>query len=95
MKSYPTPRNECPHCGYQGDCAGPAAAKYMRAPKLGDISLCLNCAKPAFFTESLSLRAPTPEEKALLSSNPEIIEAQIIHAGIVGDRDLRKGRRQA
>ena len=89
MKSYQTPANICPHCGYRSDRASGAFDDLPSGPKPGNVSLCLNCGKAAIFTDNLSLRKPTAPEKAELSQDPRILEAQIVRSGVI-DQDLRK-----
>lgn len=47
----------CPFCGYEMD-----AASGKREPNPGDISICISCAQPLVFTQTMQLRAMTPAE---------------------------------
>jgi hypothetical protein len=51
------PVSACPLCGYQTD-----AASGLGAPVPGDLTVCLQCASPLRFTDTLQLRAVSPDE---------------------------------
>lgn len=80
---------KCPACGYKQDSATSAYGDHK--PKGGDLSICLNCGAIAMFNDDLTLRPPNEKEKRDIAANTQVIQAQLIRAGIV-DRDLRKGR---
>lgn len=50
MKDYRTAARRCPHCGYMLN--GAANATGERAPRNGDISICIMCAGIATFEGS-------------------------------------------
>jgi hypothetical protein len=60
-------------------------------PKEGDYSMCLSCGAVSIFTKDLQLRKPTREEQFEIDTDPRLTEAQIVRAGMVGDK--LKGRK--
>lgn len=60
MKETITPKNSCPVCGHPFDCASDLLTDAM--PKVGDISMCIECGAASVFTADLTSRAPTVEE---------------------------------
>lgn len=66
-------RGECLHCGYSfdtHDMAERTGDKFhgfsdKKKPKVGDVSICLNCGNVMIFTRD-GVRAPSDKEKAEL-----------------------------
>lgn len=58
----------CLKCGHVVDRAsGPGG----RAPKDGDVTICVNCAHVMIFGRDLALRNPSPEELKDILSDPQ------------------------
>lgn len=60
--------NQCPYCGTQNDGLthiGPVEAP----PQPGDFSVCFTCARPALFSNALSLLRLTLEEQKEADEN--------------------------
>jgi hypothetical protein len=87
MNTTETPGNVCLKCGYKFEAASGAYDNAI-TPEEGDISVCLNCGAALVFNKDLSLRYPTPEEKAEITMNKEVLQAQIVRAHVV-TKDLR------
>lgn len=64
----------CPWCGYHSECAT-YTLRGRVAPKPGDVSVCIKCARPAVFAE-VGLRRPTESELAVFQADPDVIRAQ-------------------
>jgi hypothetical protein len=79
---------KCLACGYKHDAATEIIHDHGVKPRAGDISVCLNCGALAIFNADLTLRLPTTEEKADLTFNKDVLEAQIARAATV-TKDLR------
>jgi rubredoxin len=82
-----TPGNKCLVCGYRFEAA--SGMTHDHKPGEGDISICLNCGAALIFNKDLSLRFPTPEEKAYITMDRDVLNAQIARAHVVTE-DLRK-----
>ena len=87
MKSRAIPKLTCPYCGYLFD-----QAFGDRRPKGGNASLCLGCGKVSLFNEDLTMRVPTKNEQLEIDVNPQVIEAQIMLAGMRGGRQLEENK---
>jgi hypothetical protein len=82
------PEQRCSRCGYRMDATTSAFGEHK--PKPGDVSLCMACGGVSVFTETLHMRAPTPEELDNINKNPQVLAAQMAIAHIVGDKLKRK-----
>jgi hypothetical protein len=54
---------------------------HERQPYPGAVSICVKCGLVQVFDDKLMLRYPTPEESALIESDPTVIKLQIWRAG--------------
>jgi len=61
-----------------------------RTPSAGDASMCLMCGHIMVFNEDLTVREPTAEENAQIRSDPDIIQADIVRAGVVSKKKSDK-----
>jgi hypothetical protein len=103
MEETLIPKASCPKCGYRMDRTSDPHGGDAR-PSEGDASVCLACGNVSVFNSDLSMRQPTAAEKELFDRDPQILEAQMARAYVVGDklkdRDERRraqseGRRRA
>lgn len=79
--SHQIPRTGCPYCDYKVDqSSDPYGTDAI--PHAGDISLCLECGKPSLYTEGLGLRIPSTDEMVGISLLPQVVEVQIVIAGL-------------
>jgi hypothetical protein len=85
MSSHATPAT-CPHCSYEIDASTGVFQDEAIKPSEGSVSICLNCGKLSVFTKNLKLRKPTAAEFALFSSDPRIIQAQIVRTGVMAEK---------
>ena len=60
-----TARCDCPHCG----TILTAATGTGESVALGDITICIHCARPSVFDIGLVLRKPTKAEAAEIAAN--------------------------
>lgn len=74
--------NLCPHCEYVSTLTTGLYEGAGHKPNPGDASLCIKCGKVSVFGEDLRLRLPTEQEAAILFSDPRVMEASIVLAGI-------------
>lgn len=65
----------CPWCSARHDDAMIVDAAGWQPPKVGDVSLCISCAKPGIWT-AYGLRLPTPAESTELMASPLL--AQVV-----------------
>jgi hypothetical protein len=86
MTDTKIPPEKCPKCGYFIDATCEAYNYGGRRPRPGDISMCLGCGFPSIFNEDLTRRSPTKEEARQISLMPEVIKAQLVRDGLVGDK---------
>lgn len=75
--------NKCPYCGEINDGI---MGFEGHAPKVGDITFCINCVQITVFDENLCQRKPTKEELSMYNSNPK---AQLIRGAIKLAKDIR------
>jgi hypothetical protein len=59
-------------------------------PIEGDLSMCIACGAVAVFNADLTLRKPNKDD-LIRSNDPLLVQAQIIRAGMIGDK--LKGRK--
>lgn len=88
-KDYATKPSLCPRCGYGLDrCFN---TQRERAPKPGDITVCMSCALVMTFTEDMSERALTVDEIQALPGEmkTELLRVALAIALVV-PRDLSK-----
>jgi hypothetical protein len=68
-------KTPCPSCGYGFDVSSAIDGSGV-APTEGDVTICIQCAEIAVFTEEgRGLRVPTVTERAEALTNPEVIMA--------------------
>lgn len=73
MSSFATPRTLCPNCGHTFDRAGETDKEHPRAPKPGDLGLCIECATVLQYDDSLRMRLIPPAELAeIYRQQPEL-----------------------
>lgn len=70
-------RGACPHCGYRVDVATSADPNDTRAPKGGDVTLCIYCGGLGLFCDDAAIRIPTSEEYAVLLRDPDVQRLRI------------------
>jgi len=82
MRSTELPPNvTCPWCGYIHDAATSAMrSKPDAVPEPGDVSICLMCAQPSVYTETMRVRKPWPGEVDI--TDPELRLAMSIIRGL-------------
>jgi hypothetical protein len=69
------PISTCPYCGYVADSVSPADPNdHDTTPPTPDsaVTLCFGCGGVMMFNDDLTVRAPSPEEMAMLKSDPKI-----------------------
>jgi hypothetical protein len=65
--------SHCPHCGRPLDAHGDTPGERDdKAPRPGDVSVCMKCGGVMIFTEGLGLRIATPEEMRVIDRDPKI-----------------------
>ena len=75
------PVSVCRSCGKKNDRAsGDDGAR----PSAGDMSICVQCGEISIFTETLNLRAPTPEEAAEVARDPIVTKFRMAIASAHG-----------
>jgi rubredoxin len=65
---HKVPEAKCPACGHIFNAAS-AVHMHGRSPKPGDLSVCIECARPLCFAADLSLRLLKREELAGLDAD--------------------------
>jgi len=85
MNNVKIPKSTCPKCGYLLDTST-SVFDDCTVPKAGDVSLCLACGEISVFNKDLTLRVPTKTESEHILHNPQVLEAQLVRAEIVGDK---------
>lgn len=81
------PEFRCLKCNYRMDCTTEAFGEGM--PKAGDLSMCMMCGYLMVFNEDLTVRELTPEERVRVKSDPNVIRADIVRAGVVANKPKR------
>ncbi len=79
--SFIVPEIKCPTCGHTLNAATIASPKCNRAPKAGDVSVCIKCGEPLTFQADLKVRISdlndlmslTPAERDILDRAQHII----------------------
>jgi hypothetical protein len=69
-RSIRIPERKCPHCDY-ALTGTEATSGPVSAPSPGDLSICINCARVAVFTED-GLRLPTSIEQRHADEDDEV-----------------------
>ena len=88
-KDIEIPVDQCPECGYVIEVTS-GICNNATKPRTGDISMCLGCGHLTLFNKDMTLREPSKEEALTISLMPEIIQAQLARAHIVGDKLAKK-----
>lgn len=71
--SFRVPTSRCPWCAYGIEGATGFADK---APRPGDLSMCVNCGRVLAFQEDLTVRrASRQEARAAMRKRPDLFEA--------------------
>jgi len=81
------PEFRCLKCNYRMDCTTEAYGNSV--PKAGDISMCMMCGHLMIFKEDLTVRDLTHEENEQAKSDPNVIYADIVRAGVVANKPKR------
>lgn len=68
MLTTRVPESSCPHCKNKLDAA---THEYEKAPRPGDVSVCLKCAGINIYRDDLTLRAATGADLDKLSAHKE------------------------
>ena len=71
------PESKCPYCEYPVDGATSATRGDDVMPKVGDYSICIECAALSIFGEGLQLRKMTTEERRLAQRNKGVMAATL------------------
>jgi hypothetical protein len=77
VKTSGIPKSMCSQCGDVHDYASDAYTKMV--PRSGDVAICVTCGYFMVFADDLSLREPTAEERAEISSDPRAQLASIAY----------------
>lgn len=75
-KDHRVKKNICLICNHQLD--GATQVNGDEEPKLGDVSICIECGNIALFDDNLGLRQPTIEEEREILKDPNISFFQTI-----------------
>lgn len=63
------PEQKCPLCGHKIDSQSPSAFNPTATPRVGDLTMCIECLAVNIFDEGLTLRALTNGEMMELLSD--------------------------
>jgi len=78
------PPFHCLNCGYRMDCTTDAYGD--GTPKDGDISMCLHCGHLMLFNKDMTVRELTPDERAKITCDPQVVRADIVRAAVVANK---------
>ena len=70
-----TPKESCPSCGYEYDCAADVLDT-PRSARAGDVSICISCGHIMVFAADLSKRELTDEEAHKIAGDRRILRLQ-------------------
>ena len=65
---HKVPEGKCPGCGHHFNAAS-ATRIHPEAPKPGDLTVCIQCARPLIYEANLTLRLLRREEVAALDAD--------------------------
>jgi hypothetical protein len=72
------PRQPCPLCGAQNECATNADASNSK-PTPGAVIICFSCGLVMILGDDYRLRAPSPSERQELDRAPEVRRVVMAH----------------